>query len=50
MLFMLFMQLARSTLVPPKDSHMAVGTHEGVAVFMLFMLFMQLARLTLDNP
>ena len=25
--FMLFMQLARSTLVPPYDSNMDVGTH-----------------------
>ena len=28
---MLFMQLARSTLDNPYDSHMAVGTYQGVA-------------------
>ena len=28
--FRLFRQLARSTLVYPKDSHMAVGTNQGV--------------------
>ena len=30
-LFMLFMQLARLTLVYPYDSNMAVGTNQGVA-------------------